>query len=157
MTDLITRLEQATEGSMDFNEDIALASGLWRAWVSKYRRWNFDGPDGAHFSWPEPLPKYSSETGEEIEIPDHPWNGWGWDAGLPDFSGSLDAALTLVPGRWQWLWRVEALSSVNRYGALLSFFPTTGEENKENIIAKASTPALALCIAALRARARNVP
>ncbi len=140
MTDLITRLEAATEASMDLNEDIALASGLWRAWVSKYRRWNFNGPDGAHFSWPEPIPRHSSETGEEIIIPKHPWHGWGWDADLPDFSGSLDAALTLVPDRWEWL-----------TGSGESWVWPSGGMSKGHRVS-AATPALALCIAALRAR-----
>ena len=60
----------------------------------------------------------------------------------PDPTTSLDAALTLVPDSYQWSvtdWRVKAYAQI---GATISS-------------AEAAAPALALCIAALKARAEH--
>lgn len=70
--------------------------------------------------------------------------------GLPHYTTSLDAALTLVPQPW----RVYAMQqetwpndAVQRWFAGLDHIPHT-----ESMMGKARTPALALCIAALKAR-----
>jgi len=87
-----------------------------------------------------------------IDIPDlvHDEHGWWIDSesgtwkNVTDYTTSLDAALTLVPDDWHW-------------------YVGTNEEGPDAIIwypgdyrlavkATASTPALALCIAALKAR-----
>lgn len=100
MTDLLTRLEQATEGS----EELDVAIG---------REWYGYGPE-------DPL-----------------WH-------MMPFSRSLDAALTLVPDdAYYWCVRTEELGHSAHITAHLS--ATT----KSGVVA---TPALALCIAALRAR-----
>lgn len=74
---------------------------------------------------------------------------------LPAYTGSLDAALTLVPtkpvpelrpGKWWWLmesWPDECTASVHYENGDSGIIEEEG---------KADTPALALCIAALKAR-----
>jgi hypothetical protein len=76
----------------------------------------------------------------------------------PPYTASLDAAVTLVPvelprnlrpGKWWWMletWPDECRASVHYENG----DPAILEES-----AKAATPALALCAAALRARAAN--
>jgi hypothetical protein len=79
-------------------------------------------------------------------------NAWdGWES-APSFTGSLDAALTLVPE----IWRVYALQEQyidppHKWFAGLD----RRREHTQSMIGKAPTPALALCIAALRARAES--
>jgi hypothetical protein len=64
---------------------------------------------------------------------------------LPAFTASLDAAVTLVPEGWDFCiskgWAEEAIVSLAPAGMATE------------VIASAATPALALCAAALRARA----
>jgi hypothetical protein len=64
------------------------------------------------------------------------------DAQLPRYTASLDAALTLVP---PWSWRVGNLASGRAFADL-------GTQKSLQCI-EGATPALALCAAALRARA----
>ncbi len=75
---------------------------------------------------------------------EHPGDNWIGPFGqiaVPYYTASLDAAVTLVPGpAWWW---VEAQPLV--HGAYLS---GCGDER----VARGTTPALALCCAALRAR-----
>lgn len=109
--DLITRLEQATEGS----EKLDVAIG---------REWYGYGPD-------DPL-----------------WH-------MMPFSRSLDAALTLVPGGWRvYAIQQEYLSANSLWFAGLDQLPPV---RYQSVLAKAPTPALALCVAALRARKADKP
>lgn len=63
----------------------------------------------------------------------------------PFYTTSLDAALTLVPEGWGWM--IDWTEPTERPRAVLCHEPTVTVECRE-----ASTPALALCIAALKAR-----
>lgn len=58
------------------------------------------------------------------------------------YTGSMDAAMTLVPSAWQW--------AVTDYQGCA---PATAILGDKLIIRNAATPALALCAASLRARA----
>ena len=76
----------------------------------------------------------------DIGSPPSPW---------PPYTTSLDAALTLVPA----IWRVYNIKEAyiyppNKWFACLE----RRREHRESMIGKAPTPALALCIAALKAR-----
>lgn len=71
----------------------------------------------------------------------------------PDFTASIDGALTLVPEGhaavvcvWPCMAAVEVTNDDHWYDPALHYSPT-----------KAATPALALCIAALKARAGMTP
>lgn len=68
--------------------------------------------------------------------------GQGW----PDYTTSLDAALTLVPDgkRWQAGWSPRVLKNECGFAIIEYRDGKTAEQ--------AATPALALCIAALKAR-----
>ena len=61
LDDCIAALKEADGHSHDLNEDIALACGIWKVWLSKHRYWIFDGPDDQHFHWPiASIPHYSN-------------------------------------------------------------------------------------------------
>lgn len=107
MTDLIERLEAATEGSRELDEEIA------QAIFPKLKR--------RHASW------YIDDVRTNIE----------------PFSTSLDAALTLVPEGLMW--------DVESRGAAFVGDP----KMPSRMFEMAATPALALCIAALKARKAN--
>ena len=117
MTDtheLISRLEVATEGSRELDEAIATAI------------------------WGEPKPS-GNVGGVRILV----WQHNGLERSIaPEFTESLDAAMTLVPEGESWDCGWEA---ANPHG-----MAWVGSNNPQVI---ASTPTLALCIAALTARA----
>ena len=137
---LIARLEMAAKGSRELDEAIAT------------------------YLWGEPKP--TGNIGSERTLV---WwqNGIGRSV-APEFTESLDAALTLVPagmrvrelGQW---WDIDrpggwfcAIMAWQRVGVALvedtySFGVPDDENNK--MPPTAPTPALALCIAALKARA----
>jgi hypothetical protein len=69
-------------------------------------------------------------------------NSSSWDR----LTGSLDAAVTLVPEGHEWLRKNEICMTVYRV-------PDNLKEWARHIDARGATPALALCAAALRARA----
>lgn len=72
------------------------------------------------------------------------WPGINDWANPPLYSDSLDAALTLVPeGCW---WRAQNIPSEPRASAII------GSEECHEEVDEAPSPALALCLAACRAR-----
>lgn len=93
---------------------------------------------------------------------DFPMDGWkgetAWDAvagevGARRYTTSLDAAVTLVPEGWAWF--VEWIGTPFREGTARLWIPSqrTKGLHSEQETSAAETPALALCAAALRARA----
>lgn len=69
---------------------------------------------------------------------------WGWD--FPRYTASIDAALTLVPEGWEWERKSHLSMTVYRV-------PDDDKTWARHIDGAHKSPALALCIAALRARA----
>jgi hypothetical protein len=67
-----------------------------------------------------------------------------------DYTASLDAAMTLVPGGAS----IDLRTAQTRAGAVAMVHPP---QMRPTIICRAATPALALCAAALRARAALQP
>lgn len=82
--------------------------------------------------------------------------GGEWDDCILHFTSSIDAAMTLVPNGWhlhvlnQIDWPGEGWN-VNLWG------PPVPEGQRQFKKAYAKTPAIALCIAALKARAHKAP
>lgn len=166
MKELIARLEAATEGSRELDGDIALAIGLYKVWLSKHRYWNFEGPNDKRGTWPDSgIPEYDSRTGKKIVLTEKPDRSWVYYIGdVPEFTTSIEAALTLVPEGWGWevgspyadgeplgggqpwaqIWKRGANVRIDGLAAV-PYAPGRSHTN-------AQTPALALCIAALRAR-----
>lgn len=70
----------------------------------------------------------------------YPKGGWNTD-GLPHYTTSIDAALRLVPEGF--IWDVASTGQAWVMGGL---------DNEQHLVTSAPTPALALCIAALKAR-----
>lgn len=68
--------------------------------------------------------------------------GWAW---VPAYTGSLDAAASLVPPNTGWIVRADPA------GASARTWPH-GAEAPDAELERGATPALALCIAALHAR-----
>lgn len=85
-----------------------------------------------------------------------PGPGSGPSVSIPWFTGSLDSALSLVNGAW---WEVRQMyapdSPLRNYGGNRGIFHARVGEHfgTEGVLGQSNTPALALCAAALRARA----
>ena len=120
--DLIARLESATEGSRELDAQIECSVRGWQ------------------------LLEISSTGAYSFR---HKEKDFNYPSGAPCYTESLDAALTLVPA----IWRVYNIKEAyiyppNKWFACLE----RRREHRESMIGKAPTPALALCIAALKAR-----
>jgi len=123
MTDLLTRLEAAEEGSRELDAEIEIAV----------------------------LPAYMVTKDAEgfVQINMHGtaltpvWADYNPHS-APHYTTSIDAALTLIPDGWRY-WHYWT----GVYGAAV--FPTRGGGPRIKVH-DAATPALALCIAALKAR-----
>lgn len=118
MTDLADRIERADGPSRELDAEIAVASGQYRA--DRHRPGSFFKAD---------QPNHSS-------------------LGVPAYTSSLDAAMSLVPEGWgegKILW----------VGG--ECYVTLSRSHPENMEAKgeAATPAPALCAAALRAKEQD--
>lgn len=127
MQDLIERLERATEPDRTLQNDVLFACG-----------WTMHGGI-RHSVWTSP-------RGDEF-----------LDGDQPDPVGSIDAALTLVPEGWAWSIHVggcyatgERLKPRAELAEPIQteYGPGIGIRAQIN----AATPAIALCIASLRAR-----
>jgi hypothetical protein len=119
---LAERCEQAARPDRELDADIALAIGY-----THERR----GTERARW-WRTPSGQQLAYEGYK----NHP----------PFFTGSLDAAIALVPEGHEWLRKTPQTMTVYRVPADL-------KEWARHIDAGAAPPALALCAAALRARA----
>lgn len=114
MTDLIEKLESATEGSRELDAQIATVLGFKVSWAGKAKH----------------ILMYWCPLGQPAA------------RRVPRWTTSLDTALTLVPEEWHitisgqndtWAGRLEHMRKPEQIGL-------------------AATPALALCIAALKAQ-----
>lgn len=151
---LIAALVQAKSPSRSLDEDIAIATGLWKAWLSKHRYWNFSGPDGASFHWPrEPIPLYDAETGKSIGLTDVADHGWADTAELPRWTDSLDDALLLVPKGHMWV--VGSTKVIGIEAPHIACVRPGDTDEDSRPVSRGATHAIALCIAALRARAET--
>lgn len=134
--DLIERLERAT------GEDRELNARIW--WCVERTR-----AERAYWNAAGGLPR---------ALPDvFPTNGLGTIAiamFAPNYSGSLDAAVSLVPEGWSWsvTYESEKKSSPAFCGSVRRYWTSFDKDH----FAFAVSPAIALCIASLRARAANV-
>jgi len=148
--DLLSKLERA-EGA-DRKDDVSL-------WLKFGDLWPVEEDDDLSITADEPLPPSVRINGltmfeaverypNDIRIPSH-YN-------VPRFTASIDAALALVervlPDREWGIWQVQ---ENGRYYAQIG--DDHWDEAMGVIIAHAKTPALALCIALLRANIASKP
>ena len=129
---LIAELEAAKEGSRELSDEVLLMCG----WSYEPNRYGPGGPQwGGGGLWTDPL-----GIGTAASDP------------RPSPTESLDAALTLVPEGWIW----EISNTVGCGGDVSGGFawvqPADVRPPGAHHQAKGATPALALCIAALKAR-----
>lgn len=122
MSDLIKQLEEAEEGSVKLDECVLLAIGWRREWQD----------------WFPP--------GEENRLVSQ--------GALPQPTRSIDAALALVPDAWQGIWVGEEWTGPHKTPERTKGIASLRRGLHSYVVAEAEakTPALALCIAALRAR-----
>lgn len=76
----------------------------------------------------------------------------GWEKSCPHYTGSLDAAMSLIPEE---RWRVYALQEpylTSKMDWFCGLDHRTEHYKHGSQIGEAATPALAICIAALKAR-----
>lgn len=132
MGDLIARLEQAAKGSREFDRLIFDACGGQIKTVAPYGE--FGG---------------TAERWTDAE-------GTRWHPEATYFTTDLNAAVELVPENWT-AWEVRSrqrktafVAEVSRLGDAPDY-----DEDEQRELAHASTPALALCAAALKARAHG--
>ena len=136
MDSLIKKLEQAEAGSRELDERIAF--------IVRWRPNEKDDPRSA-LSFAMHESKHDYGTAWIAHRPMNPlWH-------IPFYTTSLDSALTLVPEGWAWF--VEKIGEPFTTGSARLWIPAQWTQGlpKEQFIQDAATPALALCIAALRA------
>ncbi len=127
MSDLISRLQAAKEGSGELDAEIYLACEVQ---ISKAKQAEWDAPI--------PLPKYALLSVD--------WHGF-------QFTRNLAAAKRIIPQHEKggWYWRVGS-GAQDAGWAHLNKFHLSHCDTADEVHAVATTPELALCIAALRAR-----
>lgn len=125
--ELIAKLEAAAEGSSELDWWIYLTA-------TDRGRWEFASPENELIL---PWPQWIENHPIEMRLPHY------YDEERRPYTRSIDAALTLAPDRWSW--RVGNLPSGQGFADL-------GTQQSLQCVVGA-TPALALCTAALHARA----
>ena len=128
LPELIEKLMAATEGSRELD--------FWIATVTEWRsppEHHFDG-GAAHMRFAKK--QFEQRTGLGPEVCD--------DMRLPRYTTSLDAALTLVPAAFADNWDLRIRNGDSCHAEV--YMPSYQQDGL------ARTPALAFCIAALRAR-----
>ena len=151
MTDLIARLAAATAGSRELDVRI-------KAWLQPDIPVMTDsggyGPNAhpvEYTALSEMIEVWADGAPNDDRARDHHWDGLGMGVSTPHYTTSIDAALTLVPEGWSIANFYEAVKPQDRpwWGVVLRrdepyrVFESLGHP----------TPALALTIAALKARA----
>jgi hypothetical protein len=131
ITDLITRLEGATEGSHDLDWTIAEALGWTKYWSSQ----TIYLPPGVV---------------EDIQV-EHPE---GATVNLPKFSRSVDAALTLIPPD-VWLNMGHRFNDQMARDRKVCFAGFETAEAPYYFGSHAETFPIAICLASLKARSRQ--
>lgn len=144
---LIERLEAAEAGSRELDAAIAIEVLGWNLWRSKHGHWHVNGPKGERFEHGEPNDWfYDPRTGEKFPEPLPPID-WVDRAEVGDFTSSLDASLALaervLPG---------CRVMVERDHDGSGWACVRPREDGPAITSEATAPALALCIAILKAK-----
>lgn len=126
MTDLLTRLTAAQQGSRELDAAICCwKNGYELTEVSPSGAFSYIGTGGTHLIAP---------------------------TGAPEYTTSLDAALTLVPEGW-WLHSLEGCQKADEWWVQIELIkpPYTHIDTGEDLVGK-PTAALAVCLVAIRAR-----
>jgi hypothetical protein len=160
ITTFIAQIEAAKEGARELDAIVAQAIG-WKLWRSKHGYWNLDGPDGqrANTFNDAQEPRFDPDTGEKNPLYDvPPLERLAENADLPLWTSSLDAAVKLIPAGTDWLLaRGRLTKDEKQYGAVIYASDSVDggvppEDREIGIGESESSLALAVCIAALRAR-----
>lgn len=133
MKDLIEKLESAMEGSRELDY---LIHGTIKGWRLP------DGPNSFSWSVIDSF-QYGSPDSERTAIYIKEWE-------LPEYTTSLDAALALVPNGYCWQVRQGIAVRANVWSLEIDY--ADSHTLPQGLTPAA--PALALCIAALKARAQ---
>lgn len=133
MLDLAARVEAASGPDRELDADIAIAI-RWRV-LGNIQHWVHDWPAGY---------EHGSYEGT-IRLANYP-DGEGYK--VPEFTASLDSAMSLIPQGAEW--KCEGWPEPSKVHSGAS--ATAWVQGAARVYA--ATPALALCAAALRARAQ---
>ena len=126
--ELIAALEKATGPSRDLDAAIFAHVGLTEFQERHCRQW-------------------CGQNGRTDLTRGHYLAAWA-----PDFTRSIDAALTLVPEGWRWSLDWTQRSGYQDCGRADLYAPGSGIQPPDVCDVYAATPAIALCIAALKAQ-----
>lgn len=138
MEALIKELEEATAPSRELDAAIAVT-----AFPEKYIHCDKPNKPGCVYINHNKTPYHGGDIGPISQC----------DA--PRFTASIDAALALVPEGWWWNVEDTRIGDMNWFGAYLSDCPLVDKDEPATHIpgSSSASPAIALCIAALKARA----
>lgn len=150
MSDLIERLEKATEGSRELDAAITVALDIRPKWLrgDSGELWvrKTGTPGMPEIAWLSSVIKTKGAGNPTA------WHSFEYMKGAnvyPNYTTSLDAAMTLVPDDWRVEHIGESLPPVVAWGVELHY-----RDDDCAIQRVANTPALALCSASLRARSK---
>lgn len=147
--EIIARLEQATEGSQELDAEIDASLRIGKTNLPEWAWANF--------------PKWRARPDGRVEVAhDDGRGGLSWQP--HPYTTSIDAALSLVPEGWEWCLSSTGTACICTCWAddSASVFKSTDVKQPRQTPfnewqPKAPTPALALCIAALKARKASTP
>lgn len=143
MKELIERLEKAEAGSRELDWAIRGHLGLVEIPIEVV----FGRNDGC---WARRVDEQIIDIGSFMDS-----GATSSDVYLPRYTTSVDAALTLVPDEWT-AWEVASRGGKRKFRAEVSRLRDPSDYgSEEGEYGHASTPALALCIAALKARSQS--
>lgn len=138
MDELIALLEKATVPDRELNAALNCIRKGWSVEMRNGKAFSFfHHADDKEAKW-----HYLFDTRGRIDVA----------IGYPSYTASIDAAVTLVPEGWAWF--VERIDGFTNGDARL-WLPAQRARGyiQENFdVRKAANPAIAICIAALRAR-----
>lgn len=136
---------------------IALATQGYSLFHSKHNYWTISkGRETVIWEWARHEDwSYDPHTGKRLGEPEEPLD-WAWEANLPQWTESLDAAMSLVPEGFCYELHGGYTRAMN--SALVGVEPSGGEMMCATAEGEGVTPAIAITAAALRAIAhRNNP
>lgn len=154
LSTLIERVEALTGPDREVDCAIAVSLGFYDLWKSKHGYWNVEGIDGERFTVPgRPSDMaFDPATGQKLS-PEQPPFDWADEAGLPEWTASIDAAVALVervlPG-WTLYASITDGTADDLYLLGPNFRDGQPEQNSSPPVG-GKPVALALTLAALRA------
>ncbi len=142
INDLITRLETATKGSRELDVRIHAALHPDHPIMTDTGGYGADEHPVQYTPLSEMIEPWARNAPDEKNLRHHHWDGLAMSAGVPLYSTSIDAALTLLKEGWWWEKSIDGVITVGSS-------PYTIDQSFNGC---GRTTELSFCIAALKAR-----